>query len=118
MSSAQGKKILLRMMLFEKIHGLQNLKCIYIYIYVCVCVWITYLYLILIAIKNDFREWMTNDIFIVDVFRSSAAGVSPTEVILDCLRIVALIALRDALAASAALLEEWAEFGDLNRFKN
>ena len=84
----------------------------------CVCVWITYLYLILIAIKNDFREWMTNDIFIVDVFRSSAAGVSPTEVILDCLRIVALIALRDALAASAALLEEWAEFGDLNRFKN
>ena len=43
MSSAQGKKILLRMMLFEKIHGLQNLKCIYIYIYIYVCVCLDYI---------------------------------------------------------------------------
>ena len=41
---------------------------------------------------------------------SSLHLVAFRQHILDCLRIVALIALRDALAASAALLEEMGRF--------
>lgn len=51
----------------------------------------------------------TKILFFVDFFRELHL-VAFRQHILDCLRIVALIALRDALAASAALLEEMGRF--------